>query len=208
MSETKPPCEAGAWLCPWPGLWPLLAAEGFCLDFQQLFLPVTPSVWDVNSPSGHWFFGGRSELATHSSIPVARPPPPNFDYNSTTVTACKDFWVFWRTVLSSCLLLHCFMLAFIRCVILPSLQITHKKNLFRLSLIRHQKASALCFTFSWHFSNETDFPLFFKSEWEWEKSPLLTIQNSGTGHHVVVFGTSGIKCSQVKWAVFLVYRKV
>lgn len=74
-----------------PMAWPLLPAEGFG------FSAAVPAcghlcLWDINSTSGHCFFGGRSELSTHSSILFARPPPPNSDYNrKATVTIVKIF---------------------------------------------------------------------------------------------------------------------
>lgn len=119
-----------------PMAWPLVSPG--CRKLSLGFSAAVPaSVWDINSTSGHCFFGGHSELSTHSSIPVATPAPANFDYNSTTVTTVK---VFGSPDVLSCLPVYyhaVFMLAFVRCVILLSLQKTHKKNPLRLSLIRH-----------------------------------------------------------------------
>lgn len=73
-----------------PMAWPM-ASPG-CRRLSLGFSAAVPaSVWDINSISGHCFFGGHSEFSTHSSIPVATPSPPIFDDNSTTVTTVKVF---------------------------------------------------------------------------------------------------------------------
>lgn len=181
----------------------------FILLFQQVLLPVTLSVCETNTNStlNHCFFGGSSEFVTDFSIPVLRPPPPNFDYSSSIVSNVKIFGSSEGTIffcLFSCLLLHHLLLAFIICLILQHFRELTKRS--GLSLIRHQKISALHFIFlivqQWNRISMTI------KVWMWKREKSLTIQNSSIGHHFMIFGTSGIKYYQVKCAVFLEHRKI
>lgn len=89
------------------------------------------------------------------------------------------------------------------CIILQPL---HERS--RWSLIRHRKKLLHRISYLFDISAMKQFLLESKSECEWEKSLLVTIQDSSVGHHFMLFGTSGIKYYQVKCAVFLVYRKI
>lgn len=183
----------------------------FYIAFSASFTAWDPlySATNINSTLSHCFFGGSSELATDFNIPVVGPPPPNFDYSSTIVINVK--------ILRSSDVLFSFVCFFVYYYIASCLCLSYARfyshfraltKRSRLSLIRHQKISALHFRSFWYFSNQMEFILLSKSECELEKSALLTIQNSSIGHRFMIFETTGIKYHQVKCAVFLVYRKI